>query len=232
MLQQTQAGRVIPAYLRFLASYPDPASFAAASSADVISSWADLGYLHRATNLHRTAAIVAEDGWPDDLTRLPGVGPYTAAAVSVFAFGQRRAAVDVNLRRILSRWTGTTLTARAATESGHCHVDPDRPDDWNQAMMDLGATTCRPADPACDTCPVEKWCADPTIRITARPQGRFDGSRRQARAALLKYLTRGPAERTGLASRLGLVDVVVDDAVRSLVDEGLVRTEEGVVSLV
>src|SRR5438309_7882087 len=99
MLQQTQVERVIPRYVEWLTRWPSADALAAASAADVIRAWQGLGYNRRGLNLHRAARIIAERGWPDDLTELPGVGPYTAAAVMSFAFGADVLPVDPNLRR-------------------------------------------------------------------------------------------------------------------------------------
>lgn len=216
MLQQTQVTRVISAWETFLAMYPEPDSFAAASSAEVITAWGGLGYLRRARNLHAAAQRIAEHGWPADLTDLPGVGPYTAAAVGAFAFGRVEAAVDINLRRVLSRWEGDLLTEQRARQLAH--VDPARPADWNQAMMDLGATVCRP-NPRCDRCPVDEWCADPSIEVRSAAQSPFEGSRRQARAAILRRLALGPLEDL---AELRLDPAVATSAVESLVEEGSV----------
>src|SRR6186713_3020877 len=106
MLQQTQVERVIPRYLRWLERWPTAQALAAVSTADVILEWQGLGYNRRAVSLHRAARVVAEHGWPDDLTELPGVGPYTAAAVGNFAFGRPVLPVDVNVGRVLSRSGG------------------------------------------------------------------------------------------------------------------------------
>ena len=103
MLQQTQVDRVIPRYARFLEHWPTIDALAAASAGDVIAEWQGLGYNRRALNLHRAARVVAERGWPDDLTELPGVGPYTAAAIGNFAFGRDVLPVDTNVRRVQER---------------------------------------------------------------------------------------------------------------------------------
>jgi A/G-specific adenine glycosylase len=124
MLQQTQVERVIRRYREWLARWPTAEALAAASPADVIRAWQGLGYNRRGLNLHRAARVIAERGWPDDLTELPGVGPYTAAAVANFAFGLGALPVDTNVRRVQER-TGAAFTPRAA-----------------QALMDLGATIC------------------------------------------------------------------------------------------
>lgn len=220
MLQQTQVSRVVPAYERFVASYPTPAAFAAAPPEEVIAAWGGLGYLRRARNLHAAARHVRDRGWPDDLTELPGVGPYTAAALEAFADQRRVAAVDVNLRRVLSRWVGAALSPKQAGIIGNEQVDAARPADWNQAMMDLGATVCRPRHPRCGDCPVAHWCEDPGVGINVRPQSQYSGSVRQARAAVLKALVGGPLARNELD--LDLDPTTTAQAVEDLVTEGAV----------
>lgn len=224
MLQQTQVNRVIPAYHRFLASYPTPDDFARATPEEVISTWGGLGYLRRARNLHAAARAVRDSGWPSDLTMLPGVGPYTAAAVRSFADGEVIAATDVNLRRVLSRWVGRVLSTRQGEVIGNEQIDTSRPADWNQAMMDLGATVCRPRQPRCDDCPVTAWCEDPGVDIVVRPQSRYAGSVRQARAAVLKALAGGPISRNRLD--LDLDPDTINQAVDDLKVEGAV-TDDG-----
>src|SRR5881398_3180945 len=113
MLQQTQVARVIPRYRTWLERWPTAAALAAASPADAIREWQGLGYNRRAVNLHRAAQVVARQGWPDDLTELPGVGPYTADAVAAFAFGRTVLPVDVNVRRVQER-TGERFDAECA----------------------------------------------------------------------------------------------------------------------
>src|SRR6476660_2611129 len=136
MLQQTQVARVVPRYLDWLERWPNVHELAATPLADVILAWQGLGYNRRAVSLHRAAQLVAEHGWPDDLTRLPGVGPYTAAAVGNFAFGRDELPVDVNVRRVQER-TGEAFDAACA-----------------QALMDLGARICIARIPRCDECPL------------------------------------------------------------------------------
>jgi A/G-specific adenine glycosylase len=140
MLQQTQVSRVLPRYGEWLERWPTVEALAAASPADVIRAWQGLGYNRRALNLHRAARIVAERGWPNDLTELPGVGRYTAAAVGNFAFGRDVLPVDVNVGRVLSR-TGTAFGPEAA-----------------QALFDLGATVCVARVPRCGACPLAGEC--------------------------------------------------------------------------
>jgi A/G-specific adenine glycosylase len=136
MLQQTQVDRVVPRYLRFLERWPTAETLAAASTADVIVEWQGLGYNRRAVSLHRAARAITERGWPDDLTELPGVGPYTAAAIGNFAFGRDVLPVDTNVRRVQER-TGEQFGAESA-----------------QALFDLGATVCLARIPRCGGCPL------------------------------------------------------------------------------
>src|SRR4051794_322573 len=150
MLQQTQVARVVPRYLEWLEGGPDAASVAAAAGGEVLAAWVGLGYNRRALALHGAARAVARDGWPDDLRALPGVGPYTAAAVASFAFGAQVAAVDTNTRRVAQRLGRGDPGALLA---------PGRAGEWNQATMELGATVCTARAPRCGDCPVGAWCA-------------------------------------------------------------------------
>ena len=175
MLQQTQAGRVVAYYERFLARFPDPAALAGAEVAEVLRHWSGLGYNRRAIALQRAAAVVAEHGWPEDLESLPGVGPYTASAVASFAFGAHVPTIDVNWRRVAHR---------------HGSAPPASPT-VNQAMMELGATVCTARSRRCGVCPVEVSCAgrpDPPRVRTARA---FEGSDRQLRGRVLAALLAG-----------------------------------------
>jgi A/G-specific adenine glycosylase len=194
MLQQTQVSRVVPRYLEWLERWPTIASLAAASSGDVIRAWQGLGYNRRGLALHRAARRVAEHGWPDDLTELPGVGPYTAAAIGNFAFGRPVLPVDVNVGRVLAR-TGGMFGSEAA-----------------QALFDLGATVCLARVPRCAICPLADGCPSAGRRYEPeRKQSPFEGSFRQRRARLLRLVAAGPQP------------VGVDpEALDSLVADGLV----------
>src|SRR5262249_13995184 len=131
MLQQTQVPRVVPRYLAWLERWPTVQTLAAAPRSDVIRAWQGRGYNRRAVNLHRAAQAIIASGWPDDLAELPGVGPYTAAAVACFAFGRDVLPEDTNVRRVRSR--------TACAFDGGCA----------QALMDLGATACPAPAPPC-----------------------------------------------------------------------------------
>jgi len=168
MLQQTQVARVLDYYPRFLARYPTLEDLAAAPDDAVRESWAGLGYYARARNLHATARrVVAEHGGvlprePEALRRLPGIGRYTAGAVASLAFGARVPAVDTNAARVIARIFGLRAgrtRARRVWEIAAKLVEPGRPEDVNQALMDLGATVCGARRPRCGGCPVRRVCA-------------------------------------------------------------------------
>ena len=171
MLQQTQVERVVARYLAWLERWPTVAALAAAPAGDVIRAWQGLGYNRRAVNLHRAATVVAQRGWPADLTELPGVGPYTAAAVANFAFGRDVLPADTNVRRVQER-TRASFSPAAA-----------------QALMDLGAAVCLARVPRCGRCPLAEWCPSRGRRYEARrKQPPFAGSFRQRRAETLRAI--------------------------------------------
>jgi A/G-specific adenine glycosylase len=202
MLQQTQVDRVIPRWHAWLERWPTVAALAAASPAEVIVAWQGLGYNRRAISLHRAASFVAERGWPDDLTELPGVGPYTAAAVGNFAFGRDVLPMDTNVARVQDR-TGEAFDGSCA-----------------QALFDLGATVCLARIPRCGVCPLESVCPSRGSRYEPlRKQSAFEGSFRQRRAVALRAVAAGeqPSDGDALVSleRDGLV-VLRDDGAASL----------------
>ena len=167
MAQQTQIGRVGPAWERFVATFPSFEALAAASPADVQRAWQGLGYNRRALLLQRTArAVVEEHGGQlpsevGELERLPGIGPYTARAVAAIGFGAPVGAVDTNVRRVLGRVVAGdahALSARELQVLADQLVPPDRTADWTHAVMDVGATFCRSRRPLCDGCPARPWC--------------------------------------------------------------------------
>jgi A/G-specific adenine glycosylase len=170
MAQQTVLATVIPYFERFLARFPDVAALAAASEEDVTALWSGLGYYARARNLHRAARAVVErhaGAMPETeeaLRALPGVGPYTAAAVAAIGFGARAFALDGNGARVLARLFAVRdsidapATRAALHARGLAEVPARRPGDFNQAVMELGATVCAPRAPRCEACPVAKLC--------------------------------------------------------------------------
>ena len=204
MLQQTQVERVVARYVRWLERWPTAEALAAASTAEVIVEWQGLGYNRRAIALQRAAAHLADNGWPEDLTVLPGVGPYTAAAIRNFAFGEDVLPRDVNVDRV-ERRTGHSFGPSAA-----------------QALMDLGATVCVARVPRCARCPLSPRCPSAGTRdAPARKQTPFAGSFRQRRAAALRAVAQAPR-------RLSDLDPAV---ARSLAADGLVVIDGDVVAL-
>ena len=196
MLQQTQVERVVPRYLAWLERWPTVDALAAAPLADAIRAWQGLGYNRRAVSLHRAAQVVAEGGWPDDLTALPGVGPYTAAAIRNQAYGEPVLPVDTNVARIQER-TGHRFGPEAL-----------------QALFDLGATVCLARVPRCEICPLAERCPSRGRRYEPlRKQSRFEGSFRQRRAALLRLV----------ASEAQPLKQLDREAVESLLRDGLVE---------
>ena len=239
MLQQTQASRVAPAFERFTARFPSVSALARAPRSEVMRAWAGLGYNRRAVSLSMAArALVAENEGriPRDreaLLRLPGIGPYTAAAVASLAFGEPVLAVDTNVRRVVARSLlgaegedASPTEVRVAAESWLDHSDPGG---FNQALMDLGREVCRPV-PRCPACPLENRCqyrrtppALPRAR-GAQAQPRFQGSSRQLRGRVVEFLRARPSASLGeLAREAAAPRSRVTDVVRTLATEGIVR---------
>ena len=165
MLQQTRVDTVIPYWERWLERFPTVETLAEAELDDVLKEWEGLGYYSRARNLHGAARMVRErfDGDvpsdPDTLRELPGVGPYTAGAIASIAYGVPTPAVDGNVRRVLARlYDLEAPTAAELRTLAAALVPDDRPGDFNQALMELGATICTPRSPDCDACPLAEWC--------------------------------------------------------------------------
>ena len=168
MLQQTRVETVEPYYRRFLERYPDVSSLATASVEEVLAVWSGLGYYRRARQLHKAAAQIQLGGdFPktmEELQKLPGIGPYTAAAISSIAFDVPVAVLDGNVERVISRQQtldGPLRSAagkRALLAAAQTWIDPKRPGDSNQALMELGATLCSPRAPRCPSCPVASTC--------------------------------------------------------------------------
>ena len=164
MLQQTRVSAVIPRYERFLGKFPSVERLAAAKPAAILAEWSGLGYYRRAHNLHAAAKAIAcgrRGEYPrtaEDWHKLPGIGRYTAAAISSIAFDEPVAVVDGNVERILGRLLGPVDGKRESWSAAQELVDPGRPGDFNQAMMELGATVCLPGAPRCTECPIRRFC--------------------------------------------------------------------------
>jgi A/G-specific adenine glycosylase len=240
MLQQTPVSRVLPAHAAWISRWPEPAALAAATPADAVRQWDRLGYPRRAVRLHASAELITSrlDGKVpasvDELRKLPGVGAYTAAAVASFAFGQRQAVLDTNVRRVLARLvTGNYLPRPAQTAAEVRLAESLLPQDgrvaaqWSVGVMELGALVCAARRPRCADCPVSSQCAwlgqgQPTAGVR-RATARYEGSDRQCRGRLLAILrsASGPVPPVAL-------DAAWDDsgqrtrALAALIDDGLI----------
>lgn len=233
MLQQTQVDRVIPKWIEFLARWPEPAVAAAAGLPELLATWQGLGYPRRVRNLRTAAQICVSDhdgSLPTSLTgllALPGVGPYTARAILVFAFEEDEAVVDTNIARVLARVSGEPIGAAAAQRAADELVPAGRGWEWNQTLMDVGALLCRPT-PRCESCPIAPSCAwqlsghpdpDPARRSAgvSRAQSSFAGSDRELRGAVLRRLAGGGVARAEVE-----VDERMTRVVASLIADELV----------
>ena len=223
MLQQTPVARVLPEYLSWIARWPTPAALAAEPAGEAIRQWGRLGYPRRALRLHETATILTtrHDGMVpadrDALLALPGIGSYTAAAVASFAFGQRHAVLDTNVRRVLARLVAGQPMPGAAVSVAERRLaesllpaEPAVAARWSVAVMELGALVCTAASPRCGACPVALDCAwlaagrpreagedGETAQAGRRRTQRYDGTDRQCRGRLLAVLrdSGGPVSR-------------------------------------
>jgi len=224
MLHQTQVPRVVAAWADFIGRFPNPSAMAAAGPGAVITAWGTLGYPRRARRLWEAAVAIAEHGWPDDLTRLPGVGRYTARAIAAQSDGADLSAVEVNGRRVAERVAGRALSDREAEAAMVRIGAPLRGRDRFLALMDVGALVCRPREPRCHECPLRRRCATRGVRDgerRSRRQGRFEGSFRQRRGRVMARLRAG-----------GPVDVrsLDPDAFASLVADGLAVVDDEAVA--
>lgn len=246
MSQQTQMSRVVPYWTDWMRMWPDAAALAGASTAEVITAWGRLGYPRRALRLQECARVVA-DRWHDDLPRgyddliaLPGIGDYTASAVMSFAYGERIAVIDTNIRRVLSRlFLGVESRGGSASPAERDLANRALPRDarrsvtWNQSVMELGAVVCTAKTPLCDACPVRDRCAflaagRPGLgERWTRPRQRFAGTDRQVRGLVLDALRGLPDGETSLPrARLEALwadRVQLDKCVASLDDDGLIE---------
>jgi A/G-specific adenine glycosylase len=239
MLQQTQAARVVPAYREFLERFSDVRALSSAARAELLRAWGGLGYPRRALALREAARAIVRhhDGRvPSDpavLRTLPGVGPYTAAAVASIAFGVPVAAVDTNVRRVTARVVHGTdpggIAPRQLQAEADAMVDPASPGEWNQALMDLGRFVCRPV-PRCGECPLAGGCRWALEGGSPRPAGRrqpaYEGSERQARGRVLAVLReRGGASVRELARATGMPFERTSRAAAGLAADGLASLE-------
>jgi A/G-specific adenine glycosylase len=205
MLQQTPVARVLPAHAAWLARWPAPADLAAATVADALRQWDRLGYPRRAVRLHSAAQLMVDrhggqvPASADALRALPGIGAYTAAAVASFAFGQRHAVLDTNVRRVLARLVAGQQHPASGPSAAEVRLaesllptDGRRAARWSVALMELGALVCTAARPSCQSCPVAPQCRWRRDGSPAGPPRRravaYPGSDRQCRGAILATL--------------------------------------------
>ncbi len=245
MLQQTPVARVVPVFNEWMTRWPAPGDLAAAPAGDAIRAWGRLGYPRRALRLHAAAVVCRErfsgtvPSSVDDLRTLPGVGEYTAAAVAVFAYGQRHAVLDTNVRRVHARWldgraapvSTTVVNADRHQALSLLPVNPRQAARVSIAVMELGALVCTARSPSCDRCPLADACrwraADyPLPSQPARRAQSYDGTDRQCRGRLLAVL-----RSSGSPVSRGELDAAWDDDVQraraldTLIADGLVVSE-------
>jgi A/G-specific adenine glycosylase len=209
MAQQTQAARAGKAWIRFMERFPTVGALAAATPADALRAWQGLGYNRRALNLWRAARRIVEvhggqvPANLDALQALPGVGPYTARAVAALAFGMPLGAVDTNVRRVLGRIVagdGSTLDGLAVQALADAAVSRERPGEWTHALMDIGATLCRPRRPDCGSCPARTWCR--YVEVASEGAPRTSGTSRATHESAAAFATTSRWLRGRIVDRL------------------------------
>ncbi len=243
MAQQTQMSRVLLKFDEFIAAFPTVEKLARAPTARVLRVWEGMGYNLRALRLHRAAKLIVRMGsFPRtaaELEQIEGIGPFTAAIISSFAFREPAAAVDTNVRRVIARLSGdvdVTLTDRDVQPAANALISRRAPARWNQAIMDLGGRVCVSRSPRCDVCPIARWCCSrPKIeksprkigerRADYKPQPKFEGSRRQQRGRIVQALRDLPGDSSlspkQLGSKLSIRDMA--ELLDALERDGLVR---------
>ena len=234
MLQQTRVAVVVERYQAFMARFPSLVSLALASEQEVLALWSGLGYYRRARMLHKSARFVADHYQGNlpvssaELRALPGIGAYTAAAIASIAHGEPVAVVDGNVERVLCRLDGLPRDDGSAWQREQELLDRRHPGDWNQAMMELGATVCTPQNPQCLVCPVREWCRAPGAE-TSKPQATRKRVRIfQAMIARSEriYLVQRPAEAAKMAGMWELPEVA--DSKAGLGAEELCRVRHSI----
>lgn len=245
MSQQTQMSRVVPYWQAWMERWPDAQSLAQAQKADVLTMWGRLGYPRRALRLQECASIVAtqyEDRLPttyEALIALPGIGDYTASAVMSFAFGERIAVIDTNIRRVLSRaFLGQESLGSAPSVLERTLARIVLPQQekasvtWNQAIMELGATVCTAKQPQCQDCPLNTLCLFlqaglPNLaQQRTRPRQKFKGTDRQIRGKIMQALRQESPLSYEEASALCDDAIQLDRCIASLDEDGLIEIME------
>ena len=235
MLQQTQVARVLPTFRRFLRRFPTLGALSRAPLGEVLREWSGLGYNRRARDLHRIARrhSFALPRTVAGLDALPGVGSYTASAVVCFAYDEKTAFADTNIRRVLGRAIlGRIATDREAVELDARFGSKREPARWHHALMDIGATICLAKRPRCEVCPVRVTCEyDGVEGPRRRKQSPFEPSDRRVRGAIVRHLAMSTGRVKLDALRRGIKDARVPRLVRVLAREGLVEVSSGSVRL-
>ena len=243
MLQQTPVVRVEPVWEQWMSRWPSPAALASSATGDAIHAWGRLGYPRRAVRLHAAAVAIVEHHsgevprTSDKLLALPGVGRYTAAAVSAFAFGERAAVVDTNVGRVFARIVNGAALARPSLTRAEMDLatallpaDAGIARTWSAAVMELGALVCSARSPRCPGCPVQAFCAwrragRPAYEGPARSGQKWHGTDRECRGAILAVLraSNGPVTAKAVVDAWNIDDTQRDRCLDTLVADGLVE---------
>ena len=260
MLQQTQVSRVINKYNAFIRQFPDVYSLAKAPSSEVIRAWSGMGYNKRAVNLHKAANIIVTDHngevpqSMEALLSLPGVGRYTASAISNFAFGFQLPVVDINIKRVLGRVDRGALfdTDKLAWETAKKYLpSKEKTPEWNQSLMDLGAMVCAARNPKCESCPLVLNCSasikfismkgskETQVKLANKKNTKFIGSNRYYRGRIIESLrdTTKPIHIDELGKLINpnyssKGDALwLSDIISGLIKDGLINVQKGMASL-
>ena len=240
MLQQTPVHRVLPRWHRWMELWPTPADLASAPLSDALREWGRLGYPRRAKRLHESAQIIVRDfngvvpEEIDQLRKLPGIGEYTAAAISAFAFGNSELVLDINIRRLYTRcWLGKSAPTSAPNNSERelaRGLIPENDDGtWAAATMELGALICKARNPLCEECPLMNQCLWREIGYPEdevnKKRVQWHGSDRQCRGAIMQALREKPAVTEAEIKKIWSSRSQYEKALASLLDDGLIQKE-------